>query len=421
MGDLRNVTEPGEQIPGDLTRNHLRTSGPGPEPFPPTVPPDRLRMLRSCDKARGMVTPERTRRESRARMRLAFAALFVALLAGLDRTAAAQTPDAAAADLAEAAAVREAADERVAELTADLERLDAEGAALVEQSDQLVAEMERARSDLRAAVVAAFVSDGIHDPLISSLLEPDSATASARRTYLQHRAGDRRDAAERFESLKKGNDPRLAEFVDRREALSARLASATEAAQQARANEADAERFFAEAQQRAAAERVVAERAAAERAASERAATERATAERVASERSTGRRTAADDSATEGSAAAPGPSQPTVTATAAQRPVPAPIVPRDAYSAPLPNLPEGGPSEEQWAALRQCESGGNYRIVSASGRYRGAYQFDFQTWESLGGAGDPAEALPVEQDARARLLYFRRGTKPWPHCGRHLV
>lgn len=343
-------------------------------------------------------------------MRLACVVALVLLLAGLDRSAAAQTPDEAGDDLAEATAIREAADERVAELTTELERVDAEGATLFAESELLTAELERARSDLRAAIVAAFVSDGMHDPLISSLLEPDSVTASARRTYLEHRAGDHRDAADRFESLKKGNDPRLVEFVDRRESLSARLASATEAAQQARANEADAERFYAQAQERFAAERARAERAAAERATAERAAAERAAAERAQTERAASGRSAASASPT------PRPSAPT---NAPSRP--APIVPRDAYSAPLPTLPEGGPSDEQWAALRKCESGGNYRIVSASGRYRGAYQFDYRTWESLGGVGDPAEALPAEQDARAKLLYFRRGIKPWPHCGRHLV
>ena len=80
----------------------------------------------------------------------------------------------------------------------------------------------------------------------------------------------------------------------------------------------------------------------------------------------------------------------------------------------------GGPSEAQWAQLRQCESGGNYQAISASGRYRGAYQFDYSTWQSVGGAGDPAAAPPSEQDARAQMLYARRGSSPWPVCGRYL-
>lgn len=77
-----------------------------------------------------------------------------------------------------------------------------------------------------------------------------------------------------------------------------------------------------------------------------------------------------------------------------------------------------GPSDAQLLRLRLCESGGNYRAVSASGRYRGAYQFDRATWRSVGGHGDPAQASPTEQDNRARLLYAARGWQPWPHCGR---
>ncbi len=73
-----------------------------------------------------------------------------------------------------------------------------------------------------------------------------------------------------------------------------------------------------------------------------------------------------------------------------------------------------------WAALRQCESSGNYQAVSPSGRYRGAYQFSRGTWASVGGTGDPAAASPAEQDKRARLLYAARGAQPWPECGRHL-
>ncbi len=86
---------------------------------------------------------------------------------------------------------------------------------------------------------------------------------------------------------------------------------------------------------------------------------------------------------------------------------------------PLGEWP-GGPSYAQWAALRQCESSGNYRAVSASGLYRGAYQFDLGTWAGVGGSGDPAAAPPAEQDHRAQVLWSQRGPSPWPVCGRHL-
>jgi hypothetical protein len=70
------------------------------------------------------------------------------------------------------------------------------------------------------------------------------------------------------------------------------------------------------------------------------------------------------------------------------------------------------------ARIRQCESGGNYQAVSPGGTYRGAYQFDRQTWASVGGHGDPATAPPAEQDARAQALHAQRGSTPWPVCGR---
>lgn len=77
-------------------------------------------------------------------------------------------------------------------------------------------------------------------------------------------------------------------------------------------------------------------------------------------------------------------------------------------------------SDAQLERLRWCEARGNYAAVSASGTYRGAYQFSRSTWRSVGGTGDPAAASPVEQDLRARLLYEQRGRSPWPVCGRRL-
>ncbi len=69
-------------------------------------------------------------------------------------------------------------------------------------------------------------------------------------------------------------------------------------------------------------------------------------------------------------------------------------------------------------SIAQCESGGNPQAVSPSGAYRGKYQFDYQTWASVGGSGDPAAAPEWEQDKRAMMLYARRGAQPWPVCGR---
>jgi hypothetical protein len=77
------------------------------------------------------------------------------------------------------------------------------------------------------------------------------------------------------------------------------------------------------------------------------------------------------------------------------------------------------PSEGAWQALRVCESHDDYTTDTGNGFY-GAYQFTLSTWRSVGGSGNPAQAQPGEQDARARALYARSGAGPWPVCGRHL-
>jgi TolA-binding protein len=77
----------------------------------------------------------------------------------------------------------------------------------------------------------------------------------------------------------------------------------------------------------------------------------------------------------------------------------------------------GGVSLSTLEAIASCESGGDPTIVSADGTYRGKYQFDYGTWESMGGSGDPAAAPEAEQDYRAALLYAQSGSSPWPVCG----
>jgi hypothetical protein len=68
-------------------------------------------------------------------------------------------------------------------------------------------------------------------------------------------------------------------------------------------------------------------------------------------------------------------------------------------------------------SIAQCESGNSPSAVSLSGQYRGKWQFDRQTWASVGGSGDPAAASESEQDRRAGILYAQRGSAPWPTCG----
>jgi Transglycosylase-like domain len=77
----------------------------------------------------------------------------------------------------------------------------------------------------------------------------------------------------------------------------------------------------------------------------------------------------------------------------------------------------GGVSIETLESIASCESGGDPTAISSDGSYRGKYQFDYGTWEAVGGSGDPAAAPELEQDYRAALLYAQSGSSPWPVCG----
>jgi hypothetical protein len=99
----------------------------------------------------------------------------------------------------------------------------------------------------------------------------------------------------------------------------------------------------------------------------------------------------------------------------------APVVEEETAAAPAPAPVE----EESYGStetsgtldqIRQCESDGDYSAVSPEG-YGGAYQFDQQTWQGVGGSGSPASAPPAEQDMRAQMLLEQSGTNPWPVCG----
>jgi uncharacterized protein YabE (DUF348 family) len=83
----------------------------------------------------------------------------------------------------------------------------------------------------------------------------------------------------------------------------------------------------------------------------------------------------------------------------------------------------GGAAGLNWAALAQCESGGNPAAVNSAGGYYGLYQFSTSSWQSVGGTGLPSEASPGEQTQRAQQLYDAVGgnwQSQWPHCGVHL-
>ncbi len=76
-------------------------------------------------------------------------------------------------------------------------------------------------------------------------------------------------------------------------------------------------------------------------------------------------------------------------------------------------------SADDFAKLRQCESGDDYSINTGNGYY-GAYQFSAGTWRSIGFSGLPHQASPATQDAAARALQARSGWGQWPACSRKL-
>ncbi len=124
--------------------------------------------------------------------------------------------------------------------------------------------------------------------------------------------------------------------------------------------------------------------------------------------------------------------EPSATAPPAPEPAPveAPAVESGASEpAPTPAADPVAPSQPtaaQWEVLRQCESGGNYTIVSRNGLYHGAYQFSVQTWDRTAQASGlghlagvlPSQASPADQDTMALGLWNLRGWAPWPSCGK---
>ncbi|HEX3393759.1 MAG TPA: transglycosylase family protein [Acidimicrobiales bacterium] len=71
------------------------------------------------------------------------------------------------------------------------------------------------------------------------------------------------------------------------------------------------------------------------------------------------------------------------------------------------------------AALRSCESGGDYTSDTGNGYY-GAYQFSVDTWRGLGYAGYPSEAAAATQDEAVVRLYRSSGWSSWPGCAASL-
>jgi hypothetical protein len=88
----------------------------------------------------------------------------------------------------------------------------------------------------------------------------------------------------------------------------------------------------------------------------------------------------------------------------------------------LPSKPlsaSASSARDDFAALRRCESGGNYAANTGNGYY-GAYQFARGTWASLGYRGRPDQAPPAVQDQAAARLQSLTGWSSWPACSKRL-
>jgi resuscitation-promoting factor RpfB len=94
------------------------------------------------------------------------------------------------------------------------------------------------------------------------------------------------------------------------------------------------------------------------------------------------------------------------------------IVEYGTKSRPVSASGGGSPSGTglNWAALAECESGGNPKAVNPAGYY-GLYQFSLSTWHAQGGSGNPIDASSSEQTKRAQILYGKTGASSWPSCG----
>lgn len=86
--------------------------------------------------------------------------------------------------------------------------------------------------------------------------------------------------------------------------------------------------------------------------------------------------------------------------------------------------PAGGsaPAGGTWAALAQCESGGNWHINTGNGYY-GGLQFSAPSWIGAGGgkyAPVASEATPAQQIEIAENLRASGGWGHWPSCAAKL-
>ena len=79
-------------------------------------------------------------------------------------------------------------------------------------------------------------------------------------------------------------------------------------------------------------------------------------------------------------------------------------------------------SGNDWDAVAQCESGGNWSINTGNGYY-GGLQFSSSTWLAYGGGAYAPRAdlaAKAQQIAIAENVLAAQGPGAWPVCGRSL-
>lgn len=332
-------------------------------------------------------------RPFRVGVRLAAATLAGAAVLAVAPVGSATGTDVGAAEAAleEATKHREATEARLAALEAEAATLNDELGRLDSGAAKITQELAQARQEVREYAIAAYIDGGRAALLAAAVQVSEGNDMAWSAQIMGSQTAEAGNAVDRFEALKAANEPDRVAAAASLDELNSRLADVSNDLIQASAHERDAETALALARDYEA--RQAASAAAAEKSSS--AQTQRAV-----------RQDDDQDSGTTPKRQASAPSAPAPSA-------PAPSAPASAPSA------TGSPSsaeQQMLAKIRHCESRGNYSIVSSSGKYRGAYQFDTRTWQGVGGSGDPAAASPAEQDYRALLLYRQRGRRPWPNC-----
>lgn len=290
-------------------------------------------------------------------------------------------------ELASAEAANEDAQVAVSEARTELHLVEADLDKVSSERRVSFTEYERLVTEARQLMTDAYIRGASADEL-TMLFDPEAATDDAVRAQLTSgRVNRSREVAASLRSVRAEFDDDINDLIDRVSAARQALADAESERAQAETRVEEARAAVGEAETVAANERLAAE------AASRNASASRS--EPAADTQSGG----SDPEEAPPSSRGGGGGTPTATTQ---------------YGGPTVNL------DQAWAYLRDCESGGNYKAVDPSGTYLGAYQFDQQTWESVGGSGSPVDASPAEQDYRAWLLYQQRGNSPWPYCGRFL-